>query len=429
MFLIFSSPTKEPVTTFRPLSFLSRWKPNDACDDQRSRTLFNDDIDANAASHSDVTNLDNTQLRAIGGRTMMEDDRDVRDVNASDAEVDYSDVDASYDEADDDGCREYSERMNRKLGIALSSTQMDGDNEDHMVDVSSSKSVANPFSNRRLPRICQFEDHHYYNGTKRRLDAAADHASMPSRKKSRHISREGEVSDNYKSAVHSAKPSVHNVKMSFERQNEEYSERLNRGIGCGGRGRTRGDVNDDARRIVGSGKGAATAKESNSRGNHHSPPSFAHSAPPKTKGRQSNPQKARFDTSNLRMYSEDLSVEDSYYPDSKNGTKMQPYNDTTIVSRQQNKCSTDSVDEWGIADIRAETPLRFSNTGMMHKEEEEDIVACDQRDSPENRQATTPKRTPPATGLADRWESPPSSASPLWSFGVKNHKNFSKTGT
>jgi hypothetical protein len=166
------------------------------------------------------------------------DDRDVCDVNASDTEVDYSDVDANHDEADDDGCRECRERMNWKLGIAQTSTQLDDDNEDHTIDRSSSKSAAYPLSNRRLPRINQFEDHHYYIGTKRKFDAAADLASMPSKKKSRQISRDNEMaSDNYKSAVHT-KSSVHSVTMSFERQNGECSEGLNRGVG-------RGPINDD----------------------------------------------------------------------------------------------------------------------------------------------------------------------------------------
>lgn len=167
------------------------------------------------------------------------DDRDLGHVNASDTEVDYSDVDASHDEADNDGCREYSERMNWKLGIAQTSTQLDDDNEDHTIDRSSSKSVAYPLSNRRLPRINQFEDHHYYIGTKRKFNAAADLASIPSKKKSRHISRDNEMgSDNYKSAVHSAKSSVHSVTMPFEHQNGECLEGLNRGVG-------RGPINDD----------------------------------------------------------------------------------------------------------------------------------------------------------------------------------------
>ena len=114
---------------------------------------------------------------------------------------------------------------------------------------------------------------------------------------------------------------------------------------------------------------------------------------------------------------------------SKNGTKGQSYNDNTIVSTLENKRRTDSVDDRGIDDISAECPRRsrFSDTGRLDEEEaEDDIANCDEPFSPGESQTTTQKRTPPTKGLSDRWESPPSSASPLWSFGVKNHKNVNK---
>jgi hypothetical protein len=316
--------------------------------------------------------------------------------------------------SDDDGCKEYTVRINRRLGLTQNNTQVHDENPTNVI--SASKSTASPTSatsDRRLPHISQLEEHHDYNGTKRKSDATVDLASTPSKRIRRRSSQEVDRGAyNNHSAIQSAKSST------FEHQNEEYSERLNRGVGRRGRS-SRGDGKDDTRRNVSPRKeGAATAnaKKSNFRGNHHSPSSLTHSVPSKTKGRQ------RFDTlTYLRM--RHFKDEEGYYPDSENGTKRQSYNDTTIVSRR----STDSVDHWGIAGIRAESPLRFSNTGMFRKEE--DIVACDQQFSPENRQATTPKRPPLAKELADRWESPPSSASPLWSFGVKNHKNFSKTGT
>lgn len=337
--------------------------------------------------------------------------------------------------SDDDNDNSSIERLNRKIGRMQNSSTQEEDG-DHTIGTSSRRHRFQQSAHIRIQedydrrdRHSRFSDcawdksaaspltlrpdHRDNNGTKRKSDAAADLASTPSKRiRRRHNSWEvdrGTYYDNNHSAVHSSAKST-----TFELQNEEYSERLNRGVGRRGTTRGRGDGNDDTRRNASPRKGAtitATAKKSNFRGNHHTPPSFVHSAPPRTKGRQRFASRQK-----MRQFEDEV----SYYPD----------NNTAIVSRQQNKCSTDSVDDRGIADISAESPprkSRFSDTDMMHTEEEaENIVACDQHDSPENSQATTPKRTPPAKGLAYRWESPPSSASPLWSFGVKMYKSVSK---
>jgi hypothetical protein len=329
---------------------------------------------------------------------------------------------------DDDGCREYIERLNRKLGMAQTSSQMDDDNddEDHTIGTSPSKSIKHDLTDQQLTRICKFEEQHDHNGTKRKSDAVVDLASMPSNRRRRYNSWEiDRGSYNNNSAVHS-------TTSSFERQNEEYLERINRSVERGGRSREY--RKDDTRRNACSRKGAATAtasaRKSNFRGKHHSPSSFTHCESSTTNRRQRNPQKARFDTLNLRMrHFEDPFDEGSYYKDNKNGSKRQSYNESDIVSTLENKRRTDSVDDRGIDDISAECPRRsrFSDTGRLDEEEaEDDIANCDEPFSPGESQTTTQKRTPPTKGLSDRWESPPSSASPLWSFGVKNHKNVNK---
>ena len=112
--------------------------------------------------------------------------------------------------------------------------------------ISASKSTASPTSatsDRRLPHISQLEEHHDYNGTKRKSDATVDLASTPSKRiRRRHNSWEvdrGTYYDNNHSAVHSSAKST-----TFELQNEEYSERLNRGVGRRGTTRGRGDALD-----------------------------------------------------------------------------------------------------------------------------------------------------------------------------------------
>jgi hypothetical protein len=122
---ITQSSAEESVSTLKPLSFQTMRKPNDTCTNKKgseleSRTLNNDAINANAASHSlrqdqaAEANLDDSQHTPIGGKTTE------ADFNASDEDADGGAVDEGDDDANSvSSTKSYYRNLCVRLTFAL----------------------------------------------------------------------------------------------------------------------------------------------------------------------------------------------------------------------------------------------------------------------------------------------------------------------